>query len=882
MAFMPRLLGGLRGLFRKTRVEQELDAELREFLEAAVENNMRAGLSHEDALRAARIEMGSVEAVKDRVRDAGWESVAESVWQDVRYGCRTLRRSPVFATIAIAILALGIGANTAMFSLLNAIMLRRLPVQAPEELVELTSRYPGEPRLNGFSWKVYEYFRDRNHVFSDVIGLAPAQLQIRRDGLETDTVLGEYVVGTFFPVLGLQPAVGRLIGPEDARPGAAPVAVVSWPYWKKYFNGEAAVLGKQILVNGGPATIVGVTPRAFSGVRPGVMPVMWLPVTQPTALGLIARLRPGVSIDQARAEMSVLHRWRIEEIARTSRDPQWLQAKMEVDTAAAGFSALRDRFATPLQVLLIVAALLLLIACTNVASMLLARGASRRREMAVRVSLGAGRFRIARQVLTESLLLSVAGSALGVLLAYFGADALVRLMTSGRQPPGWPQHLEIHTAPDLRVLSFTAAIALLTGVLFGLAPAWSAFRSAPVSALREIGSAGENKARRVFGNGLVVVQVALSVILLSAAALFVGHLSNLRNVDLGFRRESVLLVTLNPQGSGYDRHKLTLLYQDLLGRLQAIPGVRSATLSAVTPIDGGAASRFATVEGYEEKPEDRRRLSLNWTGPRYFETFGTPLLAGRDFEFADAGRPRIAIVNQAMAKHYFADRSPLGKHFTFENDSTPYEIVGVVADAKYADLHEPAPRTAYLNAFQEGRIASRFALRTSVPPLSIVGDVRSAVTGTLDTVKVDKVTTLADQVDASIVTERVIAMLSSIIGGLGSALATIGLYGLLAYTVARRVNEIGVRMALGATERDVTRMVLRGALGLVCAGLVVGAPIALWSRHVAASLVQNLPASNALPIAFAALAMIAMALLAAYLPARRAARVRPMDALRHS
>jgi predicted lysophospholipase L1 biosynthesis ABC-type transport system permease subunit len=260
-------------------------------------------------------------------------------------------------------------------------------------------------------------------------------------------------------------------------------------------------------------------------------------------------LRPGVSIDQARAEMSVLHRWRIEEIARTSRDPQWLQAKMEVDTAAAGFSALRNRFATPLQVLLIVAALLLLIACTNVASMLLARGASRRREMAVRVSLGAGRFRIARQVLTESLLLSVAGSALGVLLAYFGADALVRLMTSGRQPPGWPPHLEIHTAPDLRVLSFTAAIALLTGVLFGFAPAWSAFRSAPVSALREIGSAGENKARRVFGSGLVVVQVALSVILLSAAALFVGHLSSLRNVDLGFRRESVLLVTLNPQAA---------------------------------------------------------------------------------------------------------------------------------------------------------------------------------------------------------------------------------------------------------------------------------------------------------------------------------------------
>jgi putative ABC transport system permease protein len=882
MSLLRHVAGGVRALFRRTRDEQELDDELREFLESTVEHKMRAGLGREAATRAARVEMGSVAAVKDRVRDAGWESIADSLWQDVRYGCRTLRRSPMFATIAIAILGLGIGANTAMFTLLNAIVLRPLPVRAPEQLVELTSRYPGEPRLNGFSWKVYEYFRDRNHVFSDVIGFAPAHLQVRHPAEEVETVDGEYVVGTFFSALGVQPAIGRLIGPEDARPGAAPVVVVSWSYWKTSFNGDAAVLGRRILVNGTPATIVGVTPRAFSGVRTGVMPVMWLPVTQPMSLGLMARLRPGVSMDQARAEMSVLHRWRIEDIARTSGDLRWLQAKMEVDGAAAGLSWLRDRFATPLQVLLMAAALLLLIACTNVASMLLARGAARRREMAVRVSLGAGRIRIARQVLTESLLLSVAGGALGVLLAYVGADALVRFMTSGRLPPGWPQHLEIHTAPDLRVFSFTAAVALLTGVLFGLAPAWSAFRSAPVSVLREIGIAGDNKARRLFGNGLVVVQVAVSVVLLSAATLFVVHLSNLRNVGLGFERESVLLVTLDPQGSGYDRARLTWLYQDLLGRLQAIPGVRAATLCGVTPIEGGAASRFATVEGYDEKPEDRRRLWLNFTAPRYFETFGTPLLAGRDFAFADAGHPRVAIVNQAMARHYFADRSPLGKHFTFEHDSAPYEIVGVVADAKYADLHEPAPRTVYLNAFQEGRIESRFALRTSVPPLGLVADVRSAVKGTLDTVKVGRITTLSAQVDASIVIERVIATLSTMIGALGAVLTAIGLYGLLAYTVARRVNEIGVRMALGATERDVTRMVLKGAFALVGAGVVMGAPIAIWTRRVAGSVVANLPVSSAQPIALAVVAMVAIGLLAAYLPARRAARVRPIDALRHS
>ena len=806
----------------------------------------------------------------------------ETAWHDVRYAMRTLGRTPGFSAVVVIIIAFGIGATTAIFTLLDGLMLRRLPVTDPRGLVELLSRYPGEPHMNGFSWKVYEYFRDHNHVFSAVTGVSPVRLQVRGEGAEPETLEGEYVAGDLFQVLGMQAALGRLIAPEDARADAASVAVVSWSYWKSRLNGNPSAAGSRITVNGAPVTVIGVTPRAFHGLQTGIAPTMWLPAARPVPLGLIARLKPGISIAQARAEMQVLHRFRIEDLARTSRDPLWLQAQLDVESAATGFSALRDRFATPLQLLMAGVTLLLLIACTNVASMLLARGAARRREIAVRVSLGASRLRLARQVLIESLLLSIGGSAAGLVLAYVGADALVRLMVSGRAPVGgWPPNLDIQTIPDARVLLFTAGIAIATGVLSGLAPALSAFRSAPMTSLREIGSTADRPAARVVARRLVAAQMCLSVVLLTGGWIFAGHLANLRNRDLGFERDSVLLATLNPQGSGYNRQQLSGLYQDLLARLQGMPGVRSATLSAVTPIEGDAASRFARVEGYEEKDQDRRRLSLNWVAPRYFETLGTPLLAGRDFEFEDAQRPRVAIVNQAMARHYFGSASPLGRHLTFEDDPVPYEIVGVAGDAKYADLHEAPPRTVYLNAFQDGRIASHFALRTSVPPPAVAAAVRRVMQESVPTIRVAKVTTLAEQMDASLVPERAIAMLSGVSGALGAMLAAIGLYGLLAYTVTRRIPEIGIRMALGATERDVIRMVLADACVLVGAGLAIGMPIALWGRRFAASLIESMP-QDLTPIAAAAATMFVVALLAAYVPARRAARVRPMDALRHS
>lgn len=810
--------------------------------------------------------------------------------QDARYALRMMRRAPAFTAVAVLSLALGIGANTAIFSLIYTLMLRTLPVQEPERLVELLRLYPGDPPLNAFPWDNYEYFRAHNNVFSALIGSGPyargsaASFMVRAPGMPTERVPAQYVTGDFFKVLGVAPALGRLIGPQD-RSG---VAVVSWAYWNSKFHLDRAILGKQLIVEDVPVTIVGVAPRPFFGLQVGSRVDIWVPASiapllmparpnsRKPGLQLLGRLKPGVSIAQARAEIAVLFRQSLE--ANIENNQFTRAMTMDVASAAAGFSHLRDAFAQPLLLLMVVVGLLLLIACTNVASMLLARGAAREREMAVRVALGAGRFRLVRQTLTEALLLSAAGSLLGILLAYFGTGVLARIMASG-----W-EHFDLQVwsggRPDAAVMLFAAGVGLLTGSLFGLAPALRAMASVPAASMRGGPQAGDTRLRRLLGKGLVAAQVAFSLVLLSAAALFIRYLSHLY-AGLGFERDRVLLVTLDPARSGYEGDRLALAYKELLARLEAIPGVRSATLSAMTPVSGAGANRNIRVEGYQPRPGERRYVMENWIAPRYFETLGTPLRAGRDFTFADQGGPRVAIINHTMARYYFGDGSPIGKHVIFDGDDRPYEIVGVAGDAKYSETHEATPRTIYFNAFQEGRMPSHFALRTSLRPAAIAPEVRRTVRAVLKTVPVANVTTLADQVDASIVPERLITTLSGMFGVLGSLLAAIGLYGLLAYTVARRIHEIGIRMALGATARHMTGMVLADALGMVCAGLAAGVPLALWGARFAASQFPDLPPNSMLPIAAGGVAMMAVAMLAAYIPARRAARVDPLEALRH-
>jgi len=831
------------------------------------------------------------------VRAGRWTGPIDIMIQDLRFAIRLLAKERWFTTVAVVSLALGIGANTAIFSLINTLMLRQLPVREPQQLVEFMSAYPGEPRRNGFQYAHYERVRDASTTLSDVFGFAPARLTVVRDGSSTHEVSAEYVTGNFFAALGVESVLGRVLGTLDDRMGGgAAVAVLSWPYWNTRFAADPAIVGRQITVNNVPVTVVGVAARNFAGVWLESRPDLWVPlamepmIAQPSQrqsgrlfMAMFGRLKSGVSIEQVTAEMRVLDRSRVEAMARLFGNAEWLEARLDVEPAGAGASMLRERLSRPLLALMAMVGVLLLLACINIASLLLARGAAREREMALRAAIGASRTRLWRQVLAESLLLSSAGGIIGIGLAYVGALTLMQILLSGRLVVGLPEQIPLDVQPDLRVLLFTATVAVLTGIVFGLVPAWNASASARISTLREGGTVGERRSRRRAGRVLVVAQVALSVVMLSAAGLLVSHLSNLRNLNLGFDRESVLLVTLDPSRSGYERLRLSNLYRDLLGRLQAIPGVRNATVSGATPISGAGASRFVNVDGVVERAEDRRYVSLNWVAPKYFTTYGTPLVAGRDFAFEDESRPPVAIVNQAMARHYFGTGNPLGRRFTFEGQTRSYEIIGIVADAKYYDLYETPPRTIYMNVFQEARgSASQFALRTDVAPTALVSDVRRAVADVMPNVSVGKVTTLTEQLDASIVVERLIALLSSAFGAVGALLAAIGLYGLLAYTVSRRTTEIGVRMALGATKGQITSMVLKSALGLVAAGLIIGAPLAMISPRFLARLVQSLTVELPLPLVVAAVAMIGVGLVAAYVPARRASRIEPMQALRQT
>ena len=883
----------LRSLFRREDVEQELSEELRFHLEEKTREYVAAGFTPTEARRKATREFGGVEQSKENCRDARKVSWIQDLLQDLPYSLRMLSKSPGSTVVAILTLALGVGANTAFFTMTNGLMLRTLPVREPAQLVELLHHGPGEPEpgFNGFSWDAYRIIRDGNHVFSDlIVGPGVNFAPIRADKLPPQTLFVGAVGGTFFQALGVRPAAGRLIGPDDVHEGShAPVAVISWSFWKSRCNLDPGIIGKRIVVgDDAPLTIVGVAQRGFYGLNNQAPQDVWWPQTLgPSAgwgLGLLARLKPGVSIEQARTEMDVLsHRV----VNAPDAGPYVRTMQLRVEPAGNGVSTpLTQMLSTPLKVLMATVGLLLLLTCANLAGLLLARGASRQHEMAVRAWLGAARARLLRQTLTESLLLSAVGTAVGIFVAYFAARALIRVFTSGRFIRGAPLHFEALTNPDAHVLLFAGAIALLTGLLCGAAPAMSASSSSPASALQQASRVGESKSRRLFGRVLVASQVALSLVLVSSAGLFVGYLSHLRNANLGFQRNNLLLVTLDTAQSGYNAAQLSQLSHELVTQLDAIPGISSATFSGMSPMEGPGAFSFATAE---DRPEKRTQTSINYVAPDYFKTYGTPFLAGRDFSARDQGASPVAIINQATASNCFGNENPIGRHITLSHitltdDERTYEVVGLVGDAKYNDLQQAAPPTIYTDLFQQdfaGSDHSQLAIRTRIDPDGIASAVRQAEAAVLKSVPIVTMMTMNEQIDSSIVPQRLIAILSAGFGALGALLAAIGLYGLLAYTVARRTHEIGVRVALGATGTDILRIVFRSALWMVCAGLAIGAPFAFCGERVAASQIPDLPVASPLPIVVAAGIMIAVGLIAAYLPARRAMKVDPMVALRY-
>jgi putative ABC transport system permease protein len=877
--------------WRRRKRERELEEELQSHLEMAASDRMERGEKKEVAKSAALREFGNVGLIKEVTRDRWGRRWLDELAQDVRFGVRTLLKAPGFAAVAVLTLALGIGANTAIFTITNGLMLHALPVRDPGQLVELLQHSPGdpEPGFNGFSWDAYRIMRDGNHVFSELIVGSMNFFPVSGDKLQPQTVFGGSVGENFFQALGVQAAAGRLIGPEDVHMGYHdPVAVVSWSFWKSRFDLDPGIIGKKIVVGDAPVTIIGVTQPGFYGLSNVARQDLWWPTSLGPSrgspgwyYGLLGRLKPGVSIEQARAQMAVLFQTALK---ASDAEPFAKGTELRIEPAANGVSTpLSQMLSTPLTVLMAMVGLLLLLACANLAGLLLARGASRQQEMAVRVCLGAARSRLLRQTLTESLLLSLIGCAGGILLAYFADRGLVRVFASGRFIMDAPVHLEALTHPDEHVLLFSAAIALLTGLLCGVAPALRASNTAPGAALQQASRIGESKAGRLFGKGLVASQVALSLMLVSSASLFVGYLWQLRNFHLGFERNHLLLVKLDFAHSGYNPEQFSRLSRELVMRVDAIPGVSSATFSSLSPMEGPHAGAFAFAEGH---PEKQNQASINYVAPEYFETYGTPFLAGRDFSARDQGGSPVAIINETAARDCFGNENPIGRHITlshitFTKGERSYEVVGLVGDAKYNDLQQPAPPTIYPDLLQQDFVDSQLALRTGIDPDEVAGAVRQAEAAVLPSVPILRIVTMNEQMDSSIVPERLIAMLSAGFGALGALLAAIGLYGLLAYAVTRRTHEIGVRIALGADGIEVMSMVLRDALWMVCVGVAIGAPLAFWGKRVAASLIPGLPVASVVPIVIGAAILIAAGLSAAYLPARRAVRVDPMVALRY-
>jgi predicted permease len=874
----------VKALVRRRQLDRDLEDEL------AFHLAMRGGTPD------ARRRFGNVTLWKERTRELWTFAPLEAFAQDLRYASRLLRKSPVFASVAIVSLALGIGANTAIFSLMDAVLWKMLPVREPQQLVQLAYSSARGP-ATGFPYPVYEQLRDRSEVFSGMFAFSGESRWSLGAGGQADLVAGQLVSGTFHPVLGVTAQAGRTLTSEDDRtPGAHPVAVISEAYWTRRFGRDPSVVGMPITINGRPFTVVGVTPREFFGVAVGSRPDVTVPLAMDGAvsgresnlenkgygwLQIIARLKPGTTTVQGLAGTSVVYRQITDEIAARTTDPRQLkelrERTLELRPASQGLDRMRRRFSSPLSVLATMVGLTLLIACVNIANLLLAQASARRKEMAMRLAIGASRARLIRQLLTESLLLAVAGGTLGLLLARWGGSAILRLASGGPDP------IPIDLPPDLRVLAFTALVAIGTGILFGLAPALRATRLGPGPIAVDGLLRGPERNR--LSKALVVLQVGISLPLLVGAGLFVRTLQNLEGVDAGFDRDNLVVFSANPVLVGYSRERAGQFSMALVDRLEAIPEVRSATLSLFGLMEGNGWTTRATVPGFAPRSEQDSEVELNLVGPGFFETVGMPLAAGRSFAERDfrtsSGGSGVVVINETMAREYFTGQNPLGRVVAISGAQK--EIVGVVKDAKSYGVRDTPTRKAYVpfppgGPPFSGQIA--FAARGSGDAGRLIARIREAARAADPTVPLYKMSTMNELIERSLSQERLIATLAGFFGVLALLLACVGLYGLMSYTVIRRTKEIGIRLALGARPGAVRRQVLRETLGLVGVGIALGVPAAAAGGRLVAGLLFGLSPQDPATLGTAAVVMTLVAVLAADLPARRASAVDPMAALR--
>jgi putative ABC transport system permease protein len=824
----------------------------------------------------------------------------ENLLQDARHGLRLLLLNPGFAIVAILSLALGIGANTAIFQLLDAVRLRAIPVQHPEQLAIVkignfdSASGSFNSRYSHATNPQWEQIRAQQQGFSGMFAWSPDRLNLARGGeIREANVL--WVSGGFFDVLGVKPEAGRLLNASDDHRGCAGAAVISDSFWRSEYGASSNVFQKPIMLDGHPFDIVGVTPPAFFGVEVGrtfdvAIPLCVDPILRGEYarqdgrsdwwLALMGRLKPGWTLDRATAQLEVIspalfeatlpQRFQAED-AKT-----YLSYKLKAFPAENGFSELRSDYSNPLWMLLAIAGLVLLIACANLANLMLARASAREKEIAVRLALGASRARLIRQLLSESLLLAVAGAISGILLARVLSGVLVAMISTQSDT------MFLNLAPDYRVLGFTAALAVLTCILFGLAPALRATKSSPASAMRASGR-GLTANRERFGlrRILVVTQVALSLVLLVGALLFVGSLRNLLTVDAGFRQNGILVANLSFGALNLPIGNRIEYRRQLVEKIRAIPGVVSAAHTRITPLSGSGWNQSILIDGKKKGGSQLSRVT-----PGYFGTLGTLLVAGRDFDSHDvAGGVQVAVVNEAFAKKYYDGANPVGKRFGFEGDKGEappiFEIVGMVKNTKYYELREDFKPIAFFPDSQDSRSnqAANVVIRADVPLASLIPAIKRSVAEVSPEIDID-FHPFRTQILDGLLRERLMATLSGFFGALAAILAVIGLYGVISYMVARRTNEIGIRMALGANGGGIVRLILREALLLLGIGLVVGAALALAAARTASSMLFGLKPYDPATLAFAigTLAMVAIA--ASYIPARRAAGVDPMVALR--
>jgi len=888
--------------FRRSEWDEERKREIDAYLEFETTENVARGMTEEEARYAARRKFGNPTLIREEIYRMNSIGFLEGLWQDLRYGMRGLRLSPGFTAVAIVSLALGIGANTAIFQLFDAVRLKLLPVKDPAQLVEVSltkvSRHHQNGHFSGrrsnLTYAQWEQIRSRQQVFSGVAAWSNTQFNLAPAG-EARNVEGLFVSGDFFKVLGVAPELGRTFTATDDQFGCgSPGAIISYAFWQREFGGSPSAVGRKLTVNGYPLEIMGITPAGFFGVDVGhgfdvAVPICSEPLLMPDRkavnkrrdwwLAAIGRLKPGVGIKQANAQLDIISRAVFQATVPAVYNPAdvkvYLNLKLGASPAGSGVSSIRGTYETPLILLLSIAGLVLLIACANLANLMLARASSREREIAVRLALGASRGRLVVQMLAESVLLALSGTAVGIALAQVLSRFLVLFISSTGNP------IFLDVSPDWRVLGFTAALAVITCLLFGLIPALRATHVAPNTAMKAAGR-GLSASRERFGlrRFLVVSQVGLSLVLLAGALLFVRSLTNLLTMNAGFRQDGIVIANLDMTKLGFSAERQRVTNEDLLKRLRRVPGVDSAAIVRKAPVSGNTWNERVLWEGH--KPI----VDFNRVSDGYFQTLGIARLAGRDFDGNDTpGSPKVAIVNEAFAREYAGGTNPIGKRFQIEGnrgEAEPfYEIIGLVQDTKYESLREEFVPIIYEAESQstEANQEPSFFIRSGFTGPGLVSSLKSAISG-VEPGAAMSFESFKKNIQNALLPERLMATLSGFFGGLALVLATVGLYGVMAYMVTRRRNEIGIRMALGADKKSVVSMVLREAAELLVIGVGAGIVLTLIAARSASSLLFGVPSWDPVSLVIAAGGLAFAGLIASGLPAIRASRLDPMVALR--